>query len=75
MRNKKKRELAPGEQVEPGVSRNNEFVAGELLTRLHDNEPAFFEQAVLEVRFAYQRLPRPQPYAQDSGPATLAPLP
>ena len=30
-------ELDPVEQVETGVSRNNEFVAGELLTRLHDN--------------------------------------
>ena len=38
-------ELDPVEQVETGVSRNNEFVAGELLTRLHENEPAFFEPA------------------------------
>lgn len=45
-------ELDPVEQVETGVSRNNEFVAGELLTRLHDNEPAFFEQAVLDLLMA-----------------------
>lgn len=34
------------------MSRNNEFVAGELLTRLHENEPAFFEQAVLDLLMA-----------------------
>lgn len=45
-------ELDPVEQVETGVSRNNEFVAGELLTRLHDNDPAFFEQAVLDLLMA-----------------------
>nr|WP_246818795.1 restriction endonuclease [Corynebacterium sp. HMSC05D08] len=45
-------ELDPVEQVETGVSRNNEFVAGELLTRLHENEPAFFEQAVLDLLMA-----------------------
>ncbi|KKO78158.1 restriction endonuclease [Corynebacterium minutissimum] len=45
-------ELDPVEQVETGLSRNNEFVAGELLTRLHENEPAFFEQAVLDLLMA-----------------------
>ena len=45
-------ELDPLEQVETGVSRNNELVAGDLLTRLHENEPAFFEQAVLDLLMA-----------------------
>lgn len=45
-------ELDPVEQVETGVSRNNEFVAGELLTRLNDYEPVFFEQAVLDLLMA-----------------------
>ncbi|WP_246818510.1 winged helix-turn-helix domain-containing protein [Corynebacterium sp. HMSC078A10] len=52
-------ELDPVEQVETGVSRNNEFVAGELLTRLHDNEPAFFEQAVLDLLMAMGYVLRP----------------
>lgn len=45
-------ELDPLEQVETGVSRNNELVAGDLLMRLHENEPAFFEQAVLDLLMA-----------------------
>ena len=44
--------MDPVEQVGTGVSRNNEFVAGGLLTRLHENEPAFFEQAVLDLLMA-----------------------
>ncbi|WP_293769383.1 restriction endonuclease [uncultured Corynebacterium sp.] len=45
-------ELDPIEQIETGVARNDEFVAGELLDRLHKNEPAFFEQAVLDLLMA-----------------------
>ncbi|WP_165242631.1 restriction endonuclease [Corynebacterium lizhenjunii] len=45
-------DLDPIEQVETGVARNDAFVAEELLTRLHENEPAFFEQAVLDLLMA-----------------------
>lgn len=44
--------LDPVEQVETGVARNNALVAEELLSRLHENEPAFFEQAVLDQLIA-----------------------
>lgn len=41
--------LSPLEQVEEGIERIHSAVASELLTRLHANDPAFFEQAVLEL--------------------------
>lgn len=44
--------LDPVEQVEEGIRRVNEDVAAELLTRLHGQEPAFFEQAVLDLIMA-----------------------
>jgi len=42
-------ELDPVEQVEAGIARINEDVAAELIQRLHDREPAFFEQAVVDL--------------------------
>lgn len=45
-------ELDPNEQIETGVARLHEAVADDLLTRLHGNEPAFFEQAVLDLIMA-----------------------
>lgn len=45
-------ELDPVEQVEQGIDRIHADVAAELLTRLHGQEPAFFEQAVLELLIA-----------------------
>lgn len=44
--------LDPVEQIEDGVQRLNASIADELLTRLHDNVPAFFEEAVLELLIA-----------------------
>ncbi|AWT27430.1 Mrr restriction system protein [Corynebacterium provencense] len=44
--------LDPVEQIEDGVQRLNASIADELLTRLHDNDPAFFEQAVLDLLIA-----------------------
>ena len=45
-------ELTPLEQVDDGQRRNEEMVAEELLKRLHEREPAFFEQAVLDLLMA-----------------------
>src|SRR5699024_2568694 len=45
-------ELTPLEQVEDGQRRNEEMVAEELLRRLHEREPSFFEQAVLDLLMA-----------------------
>lgn len=45
-------ELDPVEQVEQGIARIQAGIAVELLTRLHDREPAFFEQAVLDLLMA-----------------------
>ncbi|HPU14422.1 MAG TPA: restriction endonuclease [Aeromicrobium sp.] len=42
-------ELDPVEQVETGIARINEGVATELIQRLHEREPAFFEQAVVDL--------------------------
>ncbi|WP_022919182.1 restriction endonuclease [Ruania albidiflava] len=42
----------PIEQIEDGVSRIHAEVAADLLGRLHANEPAFFEQAVLDLLIA-----------------------
>lgn len=44
--------LAPHEQVEQGVARIHEEVASELLSRLVDQDPAFFEGAVVELLLA-----------------------
>ncbi len=45
-------ELSPTEQVEQGIDRIHATVAQELLARLHAQEPAFFEQAVLDLLMA-----------------------
>ncbi|PPH78301.1 MULTISPECIES: restriction endonuclease [unclassified Rathayibacter] len=44
--------LTPIEQVQEGVSRIDEEVAAELLDRLQGKEPAFFEQAVVDLLLA-----------------------
>lgn len=44
--------IDPTEQVEQGVARIHEDVAAQLLERLLDNEPAFFEQAVVKLLVA-----------------------
>lgn len=44
--------LDPTEQIETGIARIHETVAADLLARLHGNEPAFFEQAVLDLLIA-----------------------
>lgn len=44
--------LTPFELVETGQQRNEEMVREELLKRLHQNDPAFFEDAVLELLIA-----------------------
>jgi len=44
--------LDPHEQIEAGIARIHADVAGDLLTRLHSKEPAFFEQAVLDLLIA-----------------------
>lgn len=49
---KQQDELTPTEQIEAGVERMHDSVATELLQRLHANDPAFFEQAVLDLLMA-----------------------
>lgn len=44
--------LTPSEQVQLGIDRILEEVSGELLLRLQDREPAFFEQAVVDLLLA-----------------------
>lgn len=44
--------LDPTEQIETGIARIHETVAADLLGRLHGNDPAFFEQAVLDLLIA-----------------------
>ncbi|GAB3706465.1 restriction endonuclease [Mariniluteicoccus flavus] len=44
--------LDPQEQIEAGVERIHADVAAELLTRIHAQEPVFFEQAVLDLLMA-----------------------
>lgn len=41
--------LDPQEQIEAGIARITADVADELLTRIHAQEPVFFEQAVLDL--------------------------
>ncbi|CAM3127863.1 Mrr restriction system protein [Tsukamurella hominis] len=45
-------ELDPEEQIADGIGRINATVADELLTRLHDNSPTFFEQTVIDLLVA-----------------------
>jgi restriction system protein len=45
-------ELDPYELVEQGIDRINSEVADKLLTRLHSQSPAFFEQAVVDLAVA-----------------------
>ncbi len=45
-------DLDPTEQVEQGVARIHEEVASELLSRLVDQDPTFFEGAVVELLLA-----------------------
>lgn len=42
-------ELDPTEQIEQGIDRIHANVASDLLSRLYDQDPAFFEQAVLDL--------------------------
>ncbi len=42
-------ELDPHELVERGIARINDEVASNLLVRLHSQDPAFFEQAVVDL--------------------------
>jgi restriction system protein len=42
-------DLGPYELVEQGIARINNEVASDLLSRLHSQEPAFFEQAVVDL--------------------------
>lgn len=44
--------LTPLELAEMGQMKNEEMVREELLQRLHENEPVFFEQAVLDLLIA-----------------------
>lgn len=44
--------LDPLEQIEAGIARINADVADQLLTRIHAQEPVFFEQAVLDLLIA-----------------------
>ncbi len=44
--------MTPTEQVLQGITRINEEVAAELLSRLQGKEPGFFEQAVVELLLA-----------------------
>lgn len=44
--------LDPDEQIEAGIARIHADVAAELLTRILDQEPVFFEQAVLDLLLA-----------------------
>ncbi|MGP5593700.1 restriction endonuclease [Corynebacterium flavescens] len=45
-------ELTPIEQVQSGINRIREDVASELLSRLQEKEPGFFENAVVELLLA-----------------------
>lgn len=45
-------ELSPSEQIEDGIARLHATVAADLLSQLHSQEPAFFEQAVLDLIMA-----------------------
>lgn len=44
--------LDPSEQIQQGIARIHEAVSKELLDRLLDKEPAFFEQAVVDLLLA-----------------------
>jgi restriction system protein len=42
----------PEEQIADGIGRTHAEIAADLLSRLHDNEPSFFEQAVVDLLVA-----------------------
>lgn len=42
-------DLDPNEQIQTGIDRIHTDVADELLIRLHQNEPSFFEQTVVDL--------------------------
>jgi restriction system protein len=44
--------LAPAEMIDQGLARITADVADQLLTRIHEQEPVFFEQAVLDLIMA-----------------------
>ena len=44
-----RQDLDPYELVEEGITRINDEVASDLLDRLHSQDPAFFEQAVVDL--------------------------
>ncbi len=44
--------LDPVEQIEQGIARIQADIAADLLTRLHAQDPSFFEQAVLDLLIA-----------------------
>lgn len=44
-----RQDLDPYELVEEGITRINDEVASDLLDRLHSHDPAFFEQAVVDL--------------------------
>ena len=44
-----RQDLDPYELVEEGITRINDEVASDLLDRLHSRDPAFFEQAVVDL--------------------------
>jgi restriction system protein len=44
-----RQDLDPYELVEEGIARINDEVASDLLDRLHSHDPAFFEQAVVDL--------------------------
>ena len=45
-------EISPIEQIESGIARITEEVADDLLTRLRDSDPSFFEDAVVRLLLA-----------------------
>lgn len=44
--------MTPTEQVQSGIERIHDEIAAELLTRLQDKDPGFFEQAVVDLLLA-----------------------
>lgn len=56
--------LDPTEQIQTGIDRIHEDVAADLLSRLHANDPGFFEQTVVDLLVAMG-------YGGTSGKATV----
>lgn len=50
--NQEEPELDPTEQIQTGIARIHEDVAADLLTRLHENDPSFFERTVVKLLVA-----------------------